>query len=51
MEGGVKILLDVDQVLTGEEGEAISKVNAKGSPMPAELLAQQPPIVPEQAGA
>ena len=51
MEGGVKILLDVDQVLTGEEGEAISKVNAKGSPMLAELLAQQPSIVPEQAGA
>ena len=51
MGGGVKILLDVDQVLTGEESEAIRKVNAKGPPMPAEVLAQQSPIVPEQAGA
>ena len=51
MEGGVKILLDVDQVLTGEESEAIRKVNAKGPPMPEEVLAQQPQAVSEQAGA
>jgi purine-binding chemotaxis protein CheW len=51
MEGGVKILLDVDQVLTGEESEAISNVNAKGPPMPEEVLAQPPQAVPEQAGA
>lgn len=51
MEGGVKILLDVDQVLTGEESEAISKVNAKGLPTPEEVLAQQPQAFPEQAGA
>ena len=51
MEGGVKILLDVDQVLTGEESEAIRKVNAKGPPMPAEVLVQQPQAVSEQAGA
>lgn len=50
MEGGVKILLDVDQVLTGEESEAIRKVNAKGPPMPEEVLAQQPQAVSEQAG-
>ena len=49
MEGGVKILLDVDQVLTGEESEAIRKVNAKGPPMPEEVLAQQPQAVSEQA--
>ena len=51
MEGGVKILLDVDQVLTGEESEAIGKVNDKGPPMPEEVLAEQPQAVPEQAGA
>jgi purine-binding chemotaxis protein CheW len=51
MEGGVKILLDVDQVLTGEESEAIRKVNTKGPQMPAEVLAQQPQAVPEQTGA
>jgi purine-binding chemotaxis protein CheW len=50
MEGGVKILLDVDQVLTGEESEAIRKVNAKGPTMPAEVLAQQPQALPEQVG-
>jgi len=50
MEGGVKILLDVDQVLTGEESEAISNVNANGPQMPEEVLAQPPQAVPEQAG-
>jgi len=51
MEGGVKILLDVDQVLTGEENEAISKVKMERPLMPAEVLAEQPQAEPEQAGA
>ncbi|MBW2249017.1 MAG: chemotaxis protein CheW [Deltaproteobacteria bacterium] len=51
MEGGVKILLDVDQVLTGEETEAISKVKTESPQMPVEVLAEQPQAVPEQAGA
>ena len=51
MEGGVKILLVVNQVLTGEETEVISKVKTESTPMPAEVLAEQPQAVPEQAGA
>jgi purine-binding chemotaxis protein CheW len=51
MEGGVKILIDVDQVLTGEENEAISKVKMEHPPMPAEVLAEQPQAEPEQASA
>jgi purine-binding chemotaxis protein CheW len=51
MEGGVKILLDVDQVLTGEETETLGEVKMESPPMPEEVLAQQPPVVPEQAGA
>lgn len=50
MEGGVKILLDVDQVLTGEESEAISNVNAKVPQMSEEVLTQPPQAVSEQAG-
>lgn len=50
MEGGVKILLDVDQVLTGDESEAISNVNTKVPQMSEEVLAQPLQAVSEQAG-
>ncbi len=50
MEGGVKILLDVDQVLTGEESEAMSNVKGQIPPIPVEILAEQVPVVAEQAG-
>ncbi|MBW1727321.1 MAG: purine-binding chemotaxis protein CheW [Deltaproteobacteria bacterium] len=51
MEGGVKILLDVDQVLTGEEAETLSEAKMESPPIPEEVLAQKAQAVPEQANA
>lgn len=65
IEGGVKILLDIDKVLSREEFEVMSDVKSQGSPMPeaatseaAEVMPkkiedmhEQATAVPEQAGA
>jgi purine-binding chemotaxis protein CheW len=41
IEGSVKILLDIDQVLTGEEVEAISTMKEKKSFDPSETIPEQ----------
>ena len=41
MEGGVKILLDVDQVLTGQETEMMSAVKSKDLSVPKEVASEQ----------
>lgn len=56
IEGGVKILLDIDQVLTGEDVEMMSMVEeadsltpAEAIPEPAVVTAEQTEALPEQA--
>ena len=58
MEGGVKILLDIDRVLTRQECEVMSKVKEKDSRTPAEARpektaapTEQPTAAAEQAFA
>ena len=51
MEGGVKILLDIDEVLSRQELETVSAVKSQESPLPAEVTPEQPPAesTPEEA--
>ncbi len=51
MEGGVKILLDIDKVLSQQEFEAVTAVKTGESPLPAEVTPEQPPAesTPEEA--
>lgn len=65
IEGGVKILLDIDKVLSREEFEVMSDVKSQGSQVPEaatseeaedipeeiEEMPEQAAAVPEQAGA
>lgn len=41
MEGGVKILLDIDKVLSRQEFETVSAVKGQESPLPAEAMPEQ----------
>ena len=51
VEGGVKILLDVDKVLTKLEFEKVSGIKSKGAQLPAAEISEQAEAVPEQIGA
>ncbi len=51
MEGGVKILLDIDKVLSQQEFEAVSAVKNEDSPLPADSLPEQVADAAQQAGA
>jgi len=51
VEGGVKILLDVDKVLTEQEVETVSGIKSKGAQLPAADIQKQAEAVPEQIGA
>lgn len=51
MEGGVKILLDIDKVLSTQEFEVVSAVKHEASPEPAEAPAEETEVAPEQAAA
>lgn len=51
IEGGVKILLDIDQVLTGEEVEMMSTVEEADSLTPAEAVPEPAMVTPEQTEA
>lgn len=51
MEGGVKILLDVDKVLTEQEFETVSGMKSKGARLPAAKIPEQAEAVPESIGA
>ena len=51
MEGGVKILLDIDKVLSRQEFETVTAVKSQESPLPAEAMPEQAEAMPEQAEA
>lgn len=51
MEGSVKILLDIDKVLSRQEFEMVSAMKHEHSPQPAEVVPEQTGISPEQAAA
>lgn len=51
VEGGVKILLDIDQVLIGEGFEMMSSLKEESSVMPAETTAEQAVATPEETVA
>ena len=58
MEGGVKILLDIDKVLSRQEVEMVSSVKSDESPLSseavpeeAEVVSEQTEVVPEQTEA
>ncbi len=48
MAGGVKILLDVDRVLTGRESDELSELKVEDFSVPEENLEQSTPAVTEQ---
>jgi len=49
MEGGVKILLDIDQVLTAQESDAMSAVKEEHSLTPVETTPERTAAAPQQA--
>jgi len=51
MEGGVKILLDIDKVLSRQEFETVTAVKSQESPLPAEAMPEQAEAMPEQINA
>ncbi|MCK4487783.1 MAG: chemotaxis protein CheW [Desulfobacterales bacterium] len=53
IEGGVKILLDIDKVLSRQEFEVVSAVKKEDPPLPAEATPEQTPAeaTPEQTPA
>ena len=51
MDGGVKILLDIDKVLSRQEFETVTAVKSQESPLPAEAMPEQAEAVPEQINA
>ncbi len=50
IEGGVKILLDIDKVLSREEFEVMSDVKSQGSRVPAAATSEEVEVMPEEAG-
>jgi purine-binding chemotaxis protein CheW len=51
MDGGVKILLDIDKVLSRQEFETVTAVKSQESPPPAEAVPEQAEAMPEQINA
>ena len=51
VEGGVKILLDIDQVLIGEGFEIMSSLKEESPVMPSETTAEQAVATPEETVA
>lgn len=51
MEGGVKILLDIDKVLSQQEFETVSAVRSEEAPLAPEAVPEQAEAVPEQISA
>ena len=51
IEGGVKILLDIDKVLSRQEFETVAAVKSEETPLPPEAMPEEAEAMPEQISA